>query len=87
LADEHKTVLLSIFATVLAGFIIFLATVAISGGISISLIKGYVLPLFISAFTLAVFAGVLFARNKGMIPGMAQSEPPLKEPKEPEKSA
>ena len=87
MSDEHKTVLLSIFATVLAGFIIFLATVAISGGISITLIKGYVLPLFISAFTLAVFAGVLFAKNKGMLPGMAQTEPSRKEPRDAEKSA
>ena len=75
MADEHKTVLLSIFATLLAALVIFAATVVVSGGIAIDLVKGYVLPLVVSAFTLAVFAGVLFARSKGMIPGF-RPEPP-----------
>jgi hypothetical protein len=70
LADEaHMTVLLSIFATLLAAVIVFAATVVVSGGIAINLIKGYVFPLVVSAFTLAVFAGVLFIRSKNMLPG------------------
>ena len=68
MADEHKTVLLSILATVVAGSLLFLATVAVGGGISIDLIRGYVLPLFISAFTLTIFWAILYARNKGLLP-------------------
>jgi hypothetical protein len=74
MAEDHKTVLLSIFATCVAGLLMFIGTVVVSGGISIDLIKGYVMPLFISAFTLAVFAGVLYARNKGKIPWLGPVE-------------
>ena len=73
---EHKTVVLSIFATLLAALVIFVATIAISGGISVSLVQAYVLPLVVSSFTLAVFAGILFAKQKGKIPGFAPGEPP-----------
>ena len=79
MAEDHKTVLLSILATCLAGVILFIGTVLVSGGISTDLIRGYVLPLFISAFTLAVFAGVLYARNKGKIPFLGPAEPAKKE--------
>jgi hypothetical protein len=79
LVDEHKTVLLSILATVLAGVLIFIITVAVSGGISITLFKGYVLPLLMSAFTLAIFWGFLFARHKGKLPFLPETEPPKDE--------
>lgn len=69
MGDDHKTVLLSIFATLLAALVIFVATLAISGGFSAVLFKSYVLPLLVSSFSLAIFAGVLFAKNKGAIPG------------------
>jgi hypothetical protein len=75
LADDHKTVILSILATLGAALIVFVATVVVSGGISVDLVRGYVLPLVISAFTLSIFAGVLFARNKGKIPWLAPEEP------------
>ena len=74
MADEHKTVLLSIFATLLSAGIVFLATLLISGGISIYYIKSYVLPLVLSAFTLGVFAGVLFAKEKGALPYFSPPE-------------
>ncbi len=67
-AEEHKTVLLSILGTVLAGVLLFVITIAISGGVSVSLFKSYVLPLFLSAFTLSVFWSILFARYKGKLP-------------------
>ena len=76
LADEHKAVLLSILATVLSAALIFLITVADDGGISITLFKAYVLPLFMSAFTLAIFWGFLFARHKGKLPFLTENEPP-----------
>jgi hypothetical protein len=69
MADDHKTVLLSILSTLLAAIVIFIATVAVSGGVSLSLFEAYVLPLLVTSFSLALFAGVLFARNKGKIPG------------------
>jgi hypothetical protein len=81
LAEDHKTVLLSIFATLLAALVVLVVTIVISGGIQITLIKSYVLPLVLSAFTLAVFAGVLVAHNKGMIPGFDPSEPAKEEKK------
>ena len=65
MANEHKTIFLSIIAMLLAALVMFVGTVAVSGGVSIVLLKGYVLPLVLSVFTLAVFVGVLFARNKG----------------------
>jgi hypothetical protein len=68
-ADDHKTVVLSILSTLLAAVVVFVATVAFSGGVSLTLFDGYVLPLLVTSFSLAVFAGVLFARNKGKIPG------------------
>ena len=79
LGDEHKTVLLSILATVLAGVVIFIVTIAVAGGISISLLKSYVLPLFMSAFTLSIFWGFLFARHKGKLSILAETEPPKDE--------
>jgi hypothetical protein len=78
LAEEHKTVILSILATLLAAIVIFLATIAVNGGISVTLVEAYVLPLIVTAFSLSVFAGVLIARNRGMIPGF---EPETKEQK------
>jgi hypothetical protein len=75
LADDHKTVLLSILATLMAALIILVSTVIISGGVSIDLIRGYVMPLVISAFTLAVFWSILYARHKGKLPWLDSTEP------------
>ena len=75
MADDHKTVLLSIISTLLAAIVVFLATVAVSGGVSVTLVEGYVLPLLVTSFSLALFAGVLFARNKGKIPGFQPESP------------
>ena len=62
--EDHKTVLLSITATVIAGLIILATTIAMNGGVfSLTLFKQYVLPLIISAFTLFVFFIILFATN------------------------
>jgi len=80
LADEHKTVLLSILATIVAACLLFVTTVAIAGGVSVALFKSYVLPLFMSAFTLAIFWVFLFARNKGKLPMLlAETAPPKDE--------
>jgi hypothetical protein len=76
LGDEHNTVLLSIIATVLAACVLFLITVGVAGGISVALFKSYVLPLFMSAFTLTIFWAFLFARHKGKLPILAETEPP-----------
>jgi hypothetical protein len=75
LADDHKTVLLSILATLVAACLLFVGTVAIAGGVSVGLFKSYVLPLFMSAFTLAIFWVFLFARNKGKLPILAETAP------------
>jgi hypothetical protein len=75
LADEHKTVLLSILATLLAALAIFVTTIAVSGGISAALVESYVLPLLVTAFSLSIFAGVLFAKNKGKVPGFVSEKP------------
>ena len=75
MTEEHKMVLVSIFSTLVAAVIIFIATVAVSGGIAFDLVKGYVLPLIISAFTLTVFWGVLLLRNKGKVPFLGSPEP------------
>ncbi|MDA4122514.1 MAG: hypothetical protein OK456_04950 [Thaumarchaeota archaeon] len=74
MAGEHKTVLLSILGTLLSAVILFVITIAISGGIDMTYVKAYVYPLVLSAFTLAVFAGVLFAREKGAIPGFEPTD-------------
>jgi len=75
LADDHKTVLLSILATLVAACLLFVTTVAIAGGVSMALFKSYVLPLFMSAFTLAIFWVFLFARNRGKLPMLAEKAP------------
>jgi hypothetical protein len=82
LGDEHKTVLLSILGTVLSGVLIFVITIAISGGVSVTLFKSYVLPLFMSAFTLAVFWSILFARHKGKLPFLPETDAPAPAPKD-----
>jgi hypothetical protein len=76
LGDEHKTVLLSILGTVLSAIAIWVITIAVNGGFSVTLFKSYVLPLFMSAFTLAIFWGILFARHKGKLPFLPETEPP-----------
>ncbi len=76
MSEEHKTVLLSILGTVLSALAIFAITIAINGGVSDTLFKSYVLPLFMSAFTLAIFWGILFARHKGKLPFLPETEPP-----------
>ena len=64
MADDHRVVLISILSTLIAALIIFVTTVAISGGVALDLVRAYVLPLVISAFTLGVFWFVLFFTNK-----------------------
>lgn len=74
MGDEHKTVMISIMATIVAAFVLFLVTVAVSGGVSKALFMSYVLPLLMSAFTLSVFWAFLFARHKGILPILAEEE-------------
>jgi hypothetical protein len=81
MGDEHETVLLSILGTVLAGVMIFLITIAISGGVDVSLFKSYVLPIFMSAFTLSIFWAILFARHKGKLPFFSKTPTPPKNEK------
>lgn len=75
MADDHKTVLLSILSTLLAAVAVLVATVAVAGGFSVDLFEAYVLPLLVTSFSLSVFAGVLFARNKGKLPGFPPDAP------------
>ena len=81
LGDEHETVLLSILGTVLSALAIFAITIAINGGVSNTLFNSYVLPLFMSAFTLAIFWGILFARHKGKLPFLQEEPEPPKDDK------
>jgi hypothetical protein len=74
LAEDHRIVLLSIFSTLVAAVVVLIVTVAVSGGVTVALVKSYVLPLVISAFTLAVFWGVLFANSKGKLPFLGLQE-------------
>ena len=64
LADDRKVVMLSITSTLIAAVFILAATVAVSGGIASDLVRAYVLPLVISAFTLLVFWGVLTVASR-----------------------
>ncbi len=57
--EDHRTVLLSISATLLAGVVILITTTAINGSFSLELFRQYVLPLIISAFTLFMFFLIL----------------------------
>jgi hypothetical protein len=59
-ADDQKVVMYSILSTLLAATVIFGVTVGVSGGVAFDLVRAYVLPLVISAFTLFVFLVVLF---------------------------
>lgn len=59
LPEDHKTVLLSISATLLAGVVILITTIAMNGSFSLELFRQYVLPLIISAFTLFMFFLIL----------------------------
>ena len=68
MGDEHKTVALSIIATLLTGAIILLGTIVISGGFSEDLFFKYVFPMIIATLSLAVFFVFVFAKNKGMLP-------------------
>lgn len=82
LAQDHKVVFVSIFSTLLAALVIFIATVVVSGGIALDLVKAYVLPLVISSFTLLVFGTVLFARSKGMLAFLGTDEKVKEQPNE-----
>ena len=64
MADEHRVVLISILSTLVAAVIILAVSVALSGGIAIDLVRAYVLPLVISAFTLSVFWCVLYLTSR-----------------------
>ena len=81
MAEDHRAILLSILATALAGTGLLIITIAVSGGVSLILIKGYVLPLYISAFTLSIYWIILFSRSKGKFPwlGPVDSHTALKE--------
>ncbi len=74
MADEHKTALISLIATIFAGFVLFLVTIAIARGFSSSLVLAYVVPIFMSAFTLLIFWAILFARHKGVLPILQEAE-------------
>lgn len=74
LGEEHKTVMVSILATVVAAIVLLIVTVAVAGHFSTSLFESYVLPLFMSAFTLLVFWAFLFARHKGKLSLLAEEE-------------
>jgi hypothetical protein len=76
LGNEHETVFLSILGTVLSAIMIFLVTIAIAGGVSMSLFTSYVLPLFMSAFTLSIFWAILYARHKGKLPFFPETPTP-----------
>ena len=64
LADDRKVVMMSIVSTLIAAVFILVATVAVSGGLAVDLVRAYVLPLVISAFTLGVFWSVLFITSR-----------------------
>ena len=74
MAEDHRTILLSILATAIAGTALLVLTIAISGKVDIVLIQGYVLPLFISAFTLSVYWIIVFARHKGRFSFLGPAE-------------
>ncbi len=67
--DEHKTVALSIIATLTTGLVILLATIVVNGGFSEDLFFKYVFPMIIASVSLAVFFVFVFAKNKGKLPG------------------
>ena len=76
--EDHKTVLLSITATVIAGLVILGTTIAINrGSFSLDLFKQYVLPLIISAFTLFVFFVILIL-NKTVVARKNVAKPAVK---------
>ena len=74
MGNEHNTVMLSILATIVAAFLLFLVTIAVNGGVSATLFMSYVLPLLMSAFTLSVFWAFLFARHKGKLRILPEEE-------------
>ena len=74
LGDEHQMVLLSILGTFAAGVLIFLVTIGIAGGISLDLFRSYVLPLFMSCFTLAIYWAILYARHIGKLPFLREEK-------------
>jgi uncharacterized RDD family membrane protein YckC len=75
LASDHKVVALSITSIFASAVIIFGFTLAYSGGFSIVLFKQYVLPLFISAFTLGIFWAILFTSNRREKRNQPQPQP------------
>lgn len=68
MGDEHKTVALSIIATLTTGLVILLATIVVNGGFSEDLFFKYVFPMIIASVSLAVFFIFVFAKNKGKLP-------------------
>jgi uncharacterized RDD family membrane protein YckC len=64
LASDHKVVALSVTSIFASAVVIFGFTFAYNGGFSVVLFKQYVLPLFISAFTLSLFWAILFTLNR-----------------------
>jgi len=66
--------MVSILATLSAALVLLVVTVGIAGHFSLSLFESYVLPLFMSAFTLSVFWAFLFARHKGKLSMFVEEE-------------
>ena len=67
MADEHKTVALSILATVITTIIILLGTIVESGGFSEDLFFKYVFPMLIATLSLTIFFVIVFAKDKGKL--------------------
>jgi len=80
LAKEYEMVMLSILGTFSSAIIIFLVTIAVSGGLSVVLFKSYVLPLLLSSFTLLVYFTILYARHLGKLPIFKETEAPATPP-------
>ena len=76
MAEDHRTVVLSILGTLISGFIIFLATLAFNGGaFDMVYFKSYVLPMIISAFALSVFLMLLLVNKKMLARAQVKQNP------------
>jgi uncharacterized RDD family membrane protein YckC len=79
LANDHKVVAYSIASIFASAVIIFGFAFAYNGGFSMVLFKQYVLPLFISAFTLSLFWAILFTLNRREKRMQPQPQPPTQQ--------
>ena len=71
MTDEHKTVAVSILATVTTTVVILLGTIVASGGFSEDMFYKYVFPMLLATLSLAIFFVMVFARDKGKLPWFA----------------